>query len=88
VRVAGADHFPVAGHWLDDFHVTASFLWYGGDLPLDLVRFERSASSPSLRALADHVEGIAHLDLDLLVLGRVSIQSSPMSCWLPEVSAL
>src|SRR5437667_9014406 len=41
------------------------------DLPLDLVEIGGDLPPLLLRALADQVEGVAHLDLHALVLGRV-----------------
>src|SRR6266511_4665789 len=71
-RVGGVQHLPVAGHRLDHRHrLVLLFVVAQRDLPLDLPQARAELAPVLLRALADHVEGLAQLDLHALVLGRV-----------------
>ena len=71
-RVRGRQHLPVAGYGLDDGDRLVVLLVVAQrDLPLDLVEIGGDLAPLLLRALADHVEGVAHLDHHALVPGRV-----------------
>src|SRR3989475_7113405 len=72
VLVARGQDLPVAGDGLDDGHgLGLALVVAEGDFPLDLVEVRGELLEILLRALADQVEGVAHLDLHALVLGRV-----------------
>ena len=72
VPVGLAEHLPVPRHRLEDCHRDIFlFMVPQRDLPLDLIEPPADLLPVLLDSLADHVEGLPHLDLHALVLGGV-----------------
>src|SRR5262249_6112958 len=68
VRLARPDDLPVPWYGLNHLDRDGLLLVVADpNLPLDLVEVRGDPLPVLLGALADHVEGIAHFDLDLLV---------------------